>query len=224
MSQTNPSDNPSTYDIALAVYLAQRGDMRTTTPAKVVKYYPSEGSIDAQICIRGSKEDPETHELLVDDPPPIVVNVHVMWPGNKRSRIVWDLQPDDDVILHFSDRSLDEWRSVPGKDFTPADRTRRFNVADAFATPVWGSGADTLAATAYASGAVVMSGSDLRLVGSDAIEAYVLHSKLRMELDALWAALQAHVHPGVVAGPAATGAPTVVAVKQNLRSQYIKGK
>ncbi len=51
-----------------------------------------------------------------------------------------------------------------------------------------------------------------------------LGTDVRTELDAIWSALQNHVHPGVSAGAASTGAPTVVPVKQTVLGTIVKVK
>lgn len=49
-----------------------------------------------------------------------------------------------------------------------------------------------------------------------------LATALRTELDAIWTALQTHVHPGVTAGGATTGAPTVIKTAQTIASAVVK--
>ena len=51
-----------------------------------------------------------------------------------------------------------------------------------------------------------------------------LGANLRTELDALWTAITAHVHPGVTAGAAATGLATYASSKQTVESSIVKVK
>jgi phage baseplate assembly protein V len=59
-------------------------------------------------------------------------------------------------------------------------------------------------------------------LGGGTMQPATLATATRTELDALWAALAAHVHPGVTAGGASTGASPVVAAKQTIASAAVK--
>ncbi len=75
---------------------------------------------------------------------PLIVQVPVCWPiaDGGRAMITVPLKPGDPVVLHFSQRSLENWLS--GSDQAPDD-PRQFDLTDAFATPVMRPGpvADT---------------------------------------------------------------------------------
>ncbi len=66
---------------------------------------------------------------------PLIVQVPVCWPiaDGGRAMITVPLKPGDPVVLHFSQRSLENWLS--GSDQAPDD-PRQFDLTDAFATPV----------------------------------------------------------------------------------------
>ena len=214
-SPVDVTDAPSMRDIALFVVEGRLGGLRTSVPAKVVNYYPSKGRVDAQICIRGAVQDPDTYEISSDSElPPTLVDVPVMWYGTSRASVIPDLVAGDDLLIHFSDRPLDEWKAVSGNDFVPSDISRRFDIADAFAVPVVGPNPNGLSALKYASNATVFHGSDLRFGGSDATNPVVLAQNLRIELNAIWAAIYdpvlGHKHPGVTAGVASTGVVTAL--------------
>jgi len=225
-SPVNVTDAPSIRDIALFAIEERLGTLRTSVPAKVVTYYASKSRVDARIVIRGAKQDPDTYELSSEEElPPILVNVPIQWPGTARSTIVFDLAPGDDLLLHFSDRPLDEWKAVSGNDFTPADITRRFDLSDAFAVPVIGPVPGGLPVSKFLSGATVFSGTDIRFGASDAVDPVALVPNLRTELNAIWAAIfGGHIHPGVVAGPASSGPAVGVPNIQNFSSTVMKGK
>lgn len=225
-SPTNVTDAPSIRDIALFAIEERLGTFRTSVPAKVVNYYASKSRVDAQICIRGAKQDPDTYELSSEDElPPILVNVPIQWPGTARSSITFDLAFGDDLLIHFSDRPLDEWKSVGGNDFTPADITRRFDISDAFAVPMVGSVPNGLPTSKFLTGATVFAASDIRFGGSDAVDPVALVPNLRTELNAIWAAIfGGHIHPGVVAGPASSGPAVGAPNIQNFSSTVMKGK
>lgn len=75
---------------------------------------------------------------------PLIVAVPVCWPiaDAGQAMITVPLKPGDPVVLHFSQRSLENWLS--GSDQAPDD-PRQFDLSDAFATPVMRPGpvADT---------------------------------------------------------------------------------
>lgn len=58
-------------------------------------------------------------------------------------------------------------------------------------------------------------------IGGGTMQPAVRSGELRTELDAVWSAIQTHVHPGVTAGPAVTGAPVVVKKEQDLASTAV---
>lgn len=60
--------------------------------------------------------------------------------------------------------------------------------------------------------------------GAGSSQPAALATALRTELDALWLALQTHVHPGVQTGSGATGAPTVTKTAQTIASSVVKVK
>ncbi|HRL22797.1 MAG TPA: Gp138 family membrane-puncturing spike protein, partial [Alcaligenes sp.] len=75
---------------------------------------------------------------------PMIVQVPVCWPiaDGGRAMITVPLKAGDPVLLHFSQRSLENWLS--GSDQAPDD-PRQFDLTDAFASPVMRPGpqADT---------------------------------------------------------------------------------
>lgn len=75
---------------------------------------------------------------------PLIVQVPVCWPiaDGGSAMITVPLKAGDPVVLHFSQRSLENWLS--GSDQAPDD-PRQFDLTDAFATPVMRPGpqADT---------------------------------------------------------------------------------
>lgn len=76
--------------------------------------------------------------------PPQIVRVPVCWPiaDGGRAMVTVPLKPGDAVLLHFSQRSIENWLS--GSDQAPDD-PRQFDLSDCIATPVMRPGptADT---------------------------------------------------------------------------------
>lgn len=64
---------------------------------------------------------------------PILTNVPVMFPRTKTSGITFPLSRGDGVIIFFTDRSLERWKSS-GDDVEPGD-SRKFDLSDAIAAP-----------------------------------------------------------------------------------------
>jgi hypothetical protein len=60
------------------------------------------------------------------------------------------------------------------------------------------------------------------VIGPGASQPAAVATALRTELDAIWTAIQTHVHPGVTAGDAATQAPVVVKAAQTIASSVVK--
>src|SRR5690625_3501467 len=67
--------------------------------------------------------------------PPQIVSVPVCWPvaDGGRGQVTVPLKPGDDVVLHFSQRSIENWLS--GSSQAPDD-PRQFDLTDCFCTPV----------------------------------------------------------------------------------------
>jgi len=65
--------------------------------------------------------------------PPIVNNVVVLFPGTDRFRQVFEIKEGDQVLLHFSDVSIQEW--IYFKTIGYPNSKRRFNINDCYAVP-----------------------------------------------------------------------------------------
>ena len=66
---------------------------------------------------------------------PQIVRVPICWPTGMGglAQVSVPLQVGDPVLLHFSERAIDDWLS--GTDGPPGD-PRQFDLSDAFATPI----------------------------------------------------------------------------------------
>lgn len=64
---------------------------------------------------------------------PVLQNVPVMFPGGSNFNITFPINEGDYVLLLFSERSIDLWKSVGGQ-VTPKD-PRKFDLSDAIAIP-----------------------------------------------------------------------------------------
>jgi len=128
LAQTTPS-LPETVRYLIDAKLV---DLHTCMPAKVVFYNPATQTADVLPSIMTRYEGEP-----VARPLPIIPNVPVVHAKTLLAHIHMPLSPGDDVVLVFSERSLDRWKST-GNIADPNDR-RRHNLTDAFAL-VGGSG------------------------------------------------------------------------------------
>ena len=130
------------------------------------------------------------------------------------------------VIVVFAGRSLDDYLENGAVGPAPTD-PRRFDVHDAIAMyrldPIEaGIGADTTgdkltiatrtgngAITLDTSGNVVVDSPSIKLGGAGVSQAVALAPAVRAELNSLWSAIRAHVHPFVGLAPGAAGSTAV---------------
>lgn len=99
---------------------------------------------------------------------PPIPNVPVMWPTTGDNAITFPISQGDKVLLFICSRSLDEYKQTGNNEITQQDY-RRFSMQDAIAIPM---NVLPLDAQAYAVGAMVLQGMDIRL-GSSAATDYV---------------------------------------------------
>lgn len=127
----NPGvDNNPTLEEAIKAVLERRlADIHTTIPAKVVKYDKATQKASVKIQLKRKYVSGELVEI------PVLPAVPVIFPRANAGQafIHFNLKPGDDVVLHFAERSIDNWKTQGGMS-DPAD-TRKFNLSDAFATP-----------------------------------------------------------------------------------------
>lgn len=203
------TDLPDSYDIAEAAIAKRLGTMRTVIPAKIVSYSVSETSgpeISARIAVRDLVADAETGDLS-QVVPPVLHNIPVLFPGSSAGILTFGLSPGDTVLLLFADRSIAEWKTTGNSDNSPIDLLSRFSVADAVALPLGPARGAVFSPAQYASGAVVLAGSDVRLGDSTATSPVALHTALNAYLGLLKTWLDTHVHPDPITG--FTGLPSV---------------
>lgn len=104
-------------------------EVHTCVPGKIVSYDGRSAVVQPAIS-----KDLASGESLAA---PQIVNVPICWPcgdaGGGEALISVPLKAGDAVLLHFSERALENWLS--GNDGSPGD-PRMFDLSDAFATPV----------------------------------------------------------------------------------------
>jgi hypothetical protein len=113
---------------------AQRQDLHTAIPGKVVKVNTSGGnitSVDAQPLIRGWYESEEGEQVM--ESMPVIPQVPVLFPGGGGYRVTVPIEAGDTVLLVFSEASIDRWFHT-GNESDP-DVGRRHHLTDAVAIP-----------------------------------------------------------------------------------------
>lgn len=110
------------------VIAAELADVHTCLPGVIVSY-------DGQLATVRPTLDKQlaNGEVLAA---PQIARVPMCWPcgdvNGAKARMTVPLSPGDSVLLHFSERALDDW--LNGTDGAPGD-PRQFDLSDAFATP-----------------------------------------------------------------------------------------
>jgi len=106
---------------------SKMNDVRTAMPGQVIKYDLKKQAVDVQPLLRHAYDDGSVLDL------PVVYNVPVVFPRAGEAFLALPIKKGDGVLLIFSDRSLDKWKSSGGK-VDPED-VRSHNISDAVAIP-----------------------------------------------------------------------------------------
>lgn len=122
------TETPDLSEVINAVVENRIIDLHTSMPAIIESFDASTGRISASPAIR--KKDTTGSPVTL----PIVNDIPVVYPQSVDSIFSFPLQIGDEVLLIFSERSLDSWKEVGGI-VDPEDR-RKFNLSDAFALPL----------------------------------------------------------------------------------------
>lgn len=211
-------DDPRLEDVLAAWLASGLAQVYTATPATVVTFNAATQSATVQPILRARVQDPDTGETTPDTaPPPPIPNVPVLFPsgGGRQAAVTFPLSAGDPVLLVFSDRSLDEFKSTGRRDVTPQDPRRR-SYSDAIAIPggpraFQGSGAgSTGALPVEALGAsLCLYAGALRLIqlgSTGATQPVVKGTELTIILTALGTALAGAADPVVSAAGGALNA------------------
>jgi len=125
--QTN-SETPSFVGALQAVINAQILQMFTAMPGQIQAYDKSLGTVDVQPCIKRKYiKDDEVVDL------PIINNVPVCFPRAGQAALTFPLARGDYVMLVFSQRSLERWKTQGGT--VEAGDPRHHDLSDAMAIP-----------------------------------------------------------------------------------------
>ncbi len=204
-----PAVTPTEADLLLAAVRSQLARVHTSLPGVVVSYDEATQTATVRPSVRFKFKDADGVIQAYD--PPAIANVPVAFPRSGAFSITWPIAAGDTVTLWFSERSLDEWKSVAGSTHEARD-VRRFDLSDAVAYPGGYSPADALASSAYAAAALVIKAAEIRLGSSAATNYVALANLVLAELNALRTEIIAHTHatgvgptgPAIGVGPASS--------------------
>lgn len=200
------------------VIAAEMADVHTCLPGVVVSYDGVFANVRPSLAKQLANGD------TLD--PPLIARVPVCWPcgdvGGGQAMITVPLRAGDPVLLHFSERALDDW--LEGSDGPPGD-PRQFDLSDAFASPMMRPGSLPAAdlgklsmrygpgsITIDASGKVTITapaGLDILAPLTTTTGGIAVAQNLSVEGVTLGAGvnLNTHVHSGVESGPDSSGPP-----------------
>lgn len=119
---------PSFSHVLESAINAKLDDVRTTMPAKVIKYDHEKQLVDVQPLFKKKYAASDTAVSM-----PIIYNVPVAFPRAGGSFMSMPIEKDHYVMIHFADRSMEKWLSSGG-EVDPEDQ-RRHHPSDAIAVP-----------------------------------------------------------------------------------------
>ena len=122
-------DTPSFTAVINAILERRLLDIHTSIPGIIQRYDPGNKKADIRPAIkRKFIDDSSLQELNV------ITDVPVAFPQTNTFLFSYPLQKGDEVLLIFSERSLDKWLK-DGKIVNPED-PRKFDLSDAIAVPI----------------------------------------------------------------------------------------
>lgn len=120
------SEKYSLVDVMNLAILAGKIDQHTAIPGEVISYDPVKQTVQVKVSI-----DREIAGEQIAYP--ILDGIAVIFPRSGSHGISFPLEKGDGVILLFSERSLESWRTR-GSGYPPYD-SRKFDLNDAVAIP-----------------------------------------------------------------------------------------
>ena len=186
-----PIQNPKHTDVVAQTIQAAKASVPVAEPASVLSYDRTTQRATVQPCLRVYLRTDEGTGLESREQSPIP-NVPVVWPSCSSGALVGDLVAGDMVWLVVGGRSIMEWKST-GNALIRQQDPHRHELEDAVALPMSPLALDP---EAFAAGAFVISGSDVRLGSSAATSPVALSVPTDADFSALWTLL------GAIAGAA----------------------
>lgn len=184
-------------------------------PASIVAYSPATQRADVKPQLKHTVRDALENKELVEDLP-ILCDVPIMFQRFGGFMLTMPVAVGDTVLLVFTDRSIDKWKTNGG-NVDPID-LRAHDISDAVAIPGLYPGPAALPATLTTGLAlgkagdttlqIHIDGTSINLGGPGATDFIALASKVLTELDKIKTAFNTHTHPvpalAVAAAPGST--------------------
>lgn len=165
-------------------------DVRSCCVARVVRWSVSKAR-EADVQPVHKRAYTAEDGTRTPDKQPVIPSVPVVYPGGGGLVITWPLQVGDEVLLVFSDDSLDRYLQVGGQgDIDPAD-DRHHHLTDAICIP----GIRSLATPTSVVATAVSIGTN-----GGSFEGAALGATLKTFLDNVKTYLDAHTHDVTVTG------------------------
>lgn len=119
---------PTLTDLIQSFLEYRLSDLHTALPARIVKYEAEQQKASVQPLIKKQYQDGTAESNS------IITGVPVIFPSGGGALLSFPIQPDDLVLLIFSERSLDNWVASSGQEVEPND-SRKHDFSDAIAIP-----------------------------------------------------------------------------------------
>ncbi|AHJ65982.1 Gp138 family membrane-puncturing spike protein [Granulibacter bethesdensis] len=179
--------------------------INTTMPGTIVSYDPTTRRAEVQLSL--SKTSPDAEIIKA----PRVVDVPVVFPSVGPVGITWPLHSGDGVMLHFCQRSLENWKDA-GSDIV--DNFRQTHITDAIAVP--GLAHSQATSPAHPDNMVIAFGSasvEFTSSGSLILNApggLTIKGAVSGDQDAVFngISVKTHAHSGVQPGSGRSGPPS----------------
>lgn len=192
----------SLEDMLTGLVHAVFAKLMVSRPARVERYDETLQQVDVRPVFREPYVNADGERII--EPPALVQNVPLVWPGSAGGFLSFGLDVGDTVGLVYFDRSGDRWKSL-GDEVDPVD-VRRHHASDAWAIP--GLHAFNSPLTGVSKTNTVLSvrqGAQLLLGGPGATDGVARASLVETELANLWTAITSHTHTGPFTGSTSGG-------------------
>ena len=123
----NVNETPTLAGVIRDAIASRLADVHVSLPARIVSYDAATQKAEVQPEIKRTFIDGTSADL------PIIVDVPVAWPRAGKAYLHMPLKAGDQVMLVFSERSLDEWKNRGGS--VKPKELRKFSISDAWAVP-----------------------------------------------------------------------------------------
>jgi hypothetical protein len=197
------SRTPQLAELLLAAVDRGLAEVHTCMPGIVESYDPKTQTANILPALKQPFVDVDGGEGL--DELPVLPDVPIGFPRGGKYFMSLPLEAGDDVLLMFSENSIDKWYAGDGKKVVDPVDFRRFDLSDAFAIP-GGYPLSRAIGDAIAKGLVMGKEGGLQIrftddaveVVSGAAEAaddfVAMAAKVKAELDAIQTWVDSHIH------------------------------